>query len=286
MSQPKLTPLQEAEARRQAAAAAKTAKPARNFSEEEKAAIVDAAGNVVGVQIVIPASATGSGIQTLSSDPDGLGPVAIQWLRGGQAIAGATGASYTLVQTDVGTAITVRLTQTDGFGSTDSIVATGGVTAVVNVNDLMTGTVGITNSTSTARGTSAARQGDTLSAEYSLADDDGLEDGAEIVEYLTEHSVRVHINTNGSTRTPDWWARLARAGVSIGFALDGLADTHHLHRQDTDWYKVIANAEAFIAAGGRAVWRFAPFDHNRHQEDACKKLLYNAVMEQYEIVIS
>ena len=37
MSQPKLTPLQEAEARRQAAAAAKASKPARNFSEEEKA---------------------------------------------------------------------------------------------------------------------------------------------------------------------------------------------------------------------------------------------------------
>ncbi|MEI7548470.1 MAG: hypothetical protein WCK21_10495, partial [Actinomycetota bacterium] len=37
MPQPKLTPLQEAEARRQATLAAKTGKPARNFSEEEKA---------------------------------------------------------------------------------------------------------------------------------------------------------------------------------------------------------------------------------------------------------
>ena len=105
-----------------------------------------------------------------------------------------------------------------------------------------------------------------------LGDFSNAKDGAEIVEYLTEYGVRVHINTNGSTRTPDWWARLARPGVSIGFALDGLSDTHHLHRQDTDWYKIIANAEAFIAAGGRAVWRFVPFDHNRHQEDACKKL--------------
>ena len=37
MPAPKLTPLQEAEARRQAAAAAKANKPARNYSEEEKA---------------------------------------------------------------------------------------------------------------------------------------------------------------------------------------------------------------------------------------------------------
>lgn len=37
MAQSKLTPLQETEARRQAALAAKTNKPARTYSEEEKA---------------------------------------------------------------------------------------------------------------------------------------------------------------------------------------------------------------------------------------------------------
>ena len=37
--------------------------------------ILDTEGNQIGVQIVIPASATGSGIQSLSSDPDGLGPL-------------------------------------------------------------------------------------------------------------------------------------------------------------------------------------------------------------------
>ena len=38
--------------------------------------ILDAEGNQVGVEVTIPAGATGSGIQTLSSDPDGLGPLA------------------------------------------------------------------------------------------------------------------------------------------------------------------------------------------------------------------
>lgn len=38
--------------------------------------ILDADGNQIGVQIIIPASATGSGIQSLTSDPDGLGPLA------------------------------------------------------------------------------------------------------------------------------------------------------------------------------------------------------------------
>ena len=105
-----------------------------------------------------------------------------------------------------------------------------------------------------------------------LGDFASARDALEIVEYLGSHNITVNINTNGSLRTKTWWQKLASPNVTIGFALDGLADTHARYRQDTDWHRIIQNAQAYIAAGGRAIWRFVPFDHNRHQEAECRRL--------------
>lgn len=107
-------------------------------------------------------------------------------------------------------------------------------------------------------------------------------DGVDIVRYLCDHDVPVSINTNGSLRSSTYWRQLGELGVEVGFAIDGLSDTHHLYRQDTDWHRIMENARVFIAAGGRAVWRFIPFDHNRHQEDACRAMAADMGFVEFE----
>lgn len=105
---------------------------------------------------------------------------------------------------------------------------------------------------------------------------------AEIVEYCVEHGLKISISTNGSLRKPEWWKRLALPGVQIGFDIDGLADTHAVYRQDTDWHRIIENATAFISAGGNAVWRFIPFDHNRNQEEHCREMSKSLGFSRFE----
>jgi hypothetical protein len=67
------------------------------------------------------------------ADNDGVGTVNYQWQRNGANIAGATGASYTTTQSDVGAVISVLATYTDGEGTFESISSssTGAVTTPV-----------------------------------------------------------------------------------------------------------------------------------------------------------
>jgi sulfatase maturation enzyme AslB (radical SAM superfamily) len=98
-------------------------------------------------------------------------------------------------------------------------------------------------------------------------------DGLAIVEYFKETNpkLRIEISTNASGR-PNWWTRLGELGVTVDFRIDGLADTHHLYRQYTDFNLILENAKKFISAGGRAVWAWIPFDHNVHQRESAETL--------------
>lgn len=83
---------------------------------------------------------------------------------------------------------------------------------------------------------------------------------------------KVEIITNGSLRDTKWWAELARfKNLEVTFSIDGLSDTNHVYRINSDFDRIINNARAFILAGGSAVWKFVAFRHNQHQIDQARK---------------
>ena len=107
-----------------------------------------------------------------------------------------------------------------------------------------------------------------------LGDPIVAKDTLEIFKYLRTRNTTMALvmHTNGSARTREWWQELARTGVRVVFGIDGLVDTHHLYRVDTDWQKIIDNAREFILAGGDARWDMLAFHHNEHQIDECRAL--------------
>jgi len=111
-------------------------------------------------------------------------------------------------------------------------------------------------------------------------------DGLAIVQYFVQHNpnIEIEISTNASAK-PNIWAELGKIpNVFIGFDIDGLKDTHGLYRRYTDWDLVISNAKKFIAAGGRAKWRMIQFDHNKHQQEACRQMSKDLGFIEFDIV--
>jgi len=84
----------------------------------------------------------------------------------------------------------------------------------------------------------------------------------------------IMINTNGGARNEKFWHTLGTILSAhphrINFAIDGLEDTHHIHRRKTTYEMVVRNMKAFIAGGGQACWIFTYFDHNIHQVEEAK----------------
>ena len=84
------------------------------------------------------------------------------------------------------------------------------------------------------------------------------------------------LHSNGGIGSVDTWHQLGKLlrdpHGQVLFGLDGLEDTNHIYRRNTRWDVIMRNAQAFIAAGGRAVWKFIDFPHNHHQIEAARQL--------------
>ena len=121
------------------------------------------------------------------ADVDGLGTISYQWKAGGSNITGATASTLVLTEAQVGKTIAVTATYTDGHGTAEN-VSSSATTTVANVNDLPTGVVTISGTTT---------EGQTLSAVNTLADADGLG----TITYQWQMGIGSSWSTIGSSNT-------------------------------------------------------------------------------------
>ncbi len=97
----------------------------------------------------------------------------------------------------------------------------------------------------------------------------------DITAYIKEMNPKIELygDSNGSVQNEKWWARLGQffQEGSLFFSLDGLENTHAIHRKGTNFKKIINNVKAFTSAGGQAFWKFILFKHNENQIDEAEK---------------
>lgn len=112
----------------------------------------------------------------------------------------------------------------------------------------------------------------------------------EITSYLLyegSDQKKIWIDSNGAIRNSQWWYNygklLARSRGAVSFGVDGLEDTHSIYRRGVEFKKVMENAKAFIAGGGRARWNFIVFRHNEHQVEKARKLASQMGFESFRI---
>jgi len=109
-----------------------------------------------------------------------------------------------------------------------------------------------------------------------------------LTELAKAHAKKILIRTNGSLRNVTWWTQyghlLKDHDHEVWFCLDGLADTHSIYRQGTNFDTIINNAKSFMSAGGVAVWQFIPWAHNQHQIKDCIRMSQKLGFKRFELV--
>jgi MoaA/NifB/PqqE/SkfB family radical SAM enzyme len=96
----------------------------------------------------------------------------------------------------------------------------------------------------------------------------------EIAEFMLLTGKQFSFETNGSHRTVGWWESISaldwdRRRSSIRFSIDGLSDTNHIYRKNSDWDSIMAG----ILTLGKLPynrrphleWKFLVFPFNEHQ---------------------
>lgn len=99
----------------------------------------------------------------------------------------------------------------------------------------------------------------------------------------SNNKIKIGIHTNGSVGRDDLYKKLASVTDFIAFGIDGLENTNHIYRRQTNWNKIIKNSSSYIDAGGYAIWDFIVFKHNEHQVEGANLYSQSLGFKEFNI---
>ena len=103
------------------------------------------------------------------------------------------------------------------------------------------------------------------------------------VRFLHDSDIPFEFHTNGSGKKVSWWEEFyncyenkpyGRKEIksTVWFGLDGLEDTAHLYRVNTNWREVFDAMCLGVKMNQEIIWQWIPFSFNEHQIEEAKKL--------------
>lgn len=105
-----------------------------------------------------------------------------------------------------------------------------------------------------------------------------------LLEKLKSQQHTIHLNTNGSAKTEKFWQEVCDildSDDTVIFAIDGLEDTNHLYRKNSNWQQVMTAVQTVTNSHVKSVWKFIVFKHNQHQIDEAKLLSKQLKMNKF-----
>lgn len=78
---------------------------------------------------------------------------------------------------------------------------------------------------------------------------------------------KFYLSTNGSRRTKEFWLQLAELLTkddTIVFGIDGLEDTNHLYRKNSDWTSIMLGIDIMSKSQAKVKWQTIAFSFNQN----------------------
>jgi organic radical activating enzyme len=111
----------------------------------------------------------------------------------------------------------------------------------------------------------------------------------ELIQWIHDRGARVHITTNGSYRTAEWWATLAMLLTekdSVAFSVDGLPGNFTQYRVNADWTSIELGMLAMCNSPATTQWKYIPFAFNENDIESARELSQQLGIDQFIITPS